>query len=44
MSLPILTGVVLTGLGAFVGGIVVSGLGAFIVLRGLRFNSHSRVS
>ena len=44
MSLPIITGVVLTGLGAFVGGIVVSGLGAFIILRGLRFNSHRRVS
>jgi hypothetical protein len=44
MSLPIVTGVVLIGLGAFVGGIVTSGLGALIVLRSVSNNSQSRVS
>jgi hypothetical protein len=44
MSVPIITGVVLIGLGGFVSGIVVSGLGAFIVLRNVRFDSHSKVS
>jgi hypothetical protein len=36
MNFPIITGVVLTGLGAFVGGLVVSGLSAFLVLRSAR--------
>jgi hypothetical protein len=44
MSFPIIAGVVLIGLGGFVGGIVVSGLGAFVVLRNERFSSHSKVS
>lgn len=43
MSLPIIAGVVLTGLGAFIGGIVVSGLGVLIVLRSC-YNSQSKVS
>lgn len=41
MSVPIVTGVVLIGLGAFVGGIVLSGLGAFLMLNSERFHTHS---
>jgi len=44
MSFPIITGVVLIGLGGFVGGIVVSGLGVFVVLKHVRVGSHSKVS
>ena len=44
MSLPIITGVVLTGLGAFLGGIVVTGLGVLIVFRSVSYHSRSRVS
>jgi hypothetical protein len=41
MSVPIVTGVILIGLGAFVGGMVLSGLGAFLVLNSERFHTHS---
>lgn len=44
MSAPIITGVVLTGLGAFVGGLVVTGLGVLIVLKQVSYNSQSRVA
>jgi hypothetical protein len=44
MSAPIITGVVLTGLGAFIGGLVVTGLGVLIVLRSVNYNAQSRVS
>lgn len=44
MSLPIITGVVLTGLGAFLGGIVTTGLGVLIVFRSISYHSQGRVS
>jgi len=44
MSTPIITGVVLTGLGAFIGGLVVAGLGVLIVLKQVNYNSQGRVS
>jgi hypothetical protein len=44
MSLPIITGVVLTGLGAFIGGLVMSGVGVLMVLRSVGYNAQSRVS
>ena len=44
MSTPIITGVVLTGLGAFISGLVVAGLGVRIVLKQVSYNSQGRVS
>ncbi len=44
MNTPIITGFVLTGLGAFIGGLVVTGLGVLIVLKHVSYNSQSRVS
>ncbi len=44
VNTPILAGVVLTGLGAFIGGLVVTGLGVLIVLKHAGYNSQSRVS
>jgi len=44
MSLPVIAGVVLTGLGAFLGGMVVSALGAFIMLRNVSSHSPRRIS
>jgi hypothetical protein len=43
MSFPIIAGVVLTGLGAFLGGMVVSAWGALLVLRNVSHHS-SRLS
>jgi hypothetical protein len=44
MNGPIITGVVLTGLGAFVGGLVVIGLGVLFVLKHVSYNSQRRVA
>ena len=44
MNTPIITGVVLTSLGAFIGGLVVTGLGVLIVLKHVSDNSQNRVS
>jgi len=44
MSFPIITGVVLTGLGAFLGGLVVSGLCFLILLKSANYNSQSRAT
>lgn len=44
MSLPIVTGVVLIGLGAFIGGIVLSGVGALVVLRSVSYDGQRRTS
>jgi hypothetical protein len=44
MTVPIITGVVLTGLGAFLGGVVVSGLCFLIVLKNASYNSQSRTT
>ncbi len=44
MSLLIVTGLVLTGLGGFVGGIVVSGVGAYFVFRTAGPHPHGKVS
>ena len=44
MSLLIVTGLVLTGLGGFVGGIVVSGVGAYYVFRTAGPHPHGKAS
>ena len=41
MSGPIITGVVLTSLGAFIGGLVVAGFGILIILKQVRYQSHN---
>jgi len=44
MTVPIITGVVLTGLGAFLGGVVVSGMCFLILLKSASYSSHSRAT
>jgi len=41
MSGPIITGVVLTSLGAFIGGLVVAGFAVLIILKQVRYESHN---
>ena len=41
MNTPIITGMVLTGLGAFVGGLVVAGYGVLFLLKQVRYQSHN---
>jgi cell division protein FtsX len=42
VSLPIIAGAALTGLGAFIAGIVMSALGAVVVLRSVSYNSQKQ--
>jgi len=41
MTTPIITGLVLTALGAFVGALVMMGLGVLIVLKHVGYESHN---
>ena len=43
MSLPIITGVVLTSLGSFLAGMVVTGLGVLVLFRNVSYNSQNGV-
>ncbi len=44
MNTPIIAGVVLTSIGAFLGGVVVSGMCFLILLKSASYNSHSRAT
>lgn len=41
MNTPIITGVVLTSVGAFIGALVVVGLGVLFVLKHVEYESHN---